>query len=330
MGLLLAFANFSRAEFAVLAAGYAGSVWPFLGMISLVLFVGLLVGLTVFLWTARLMHRPPRLTPPRALGRLGRSSPADLGIAFEEWALELPDASGRSRRLRVPAWWCPCPGPVCCRRTVLLLHAYGDARSGSLAWAKIWLDAGFNVLLPDLRAHGEAGGDFTGGGVWEVEDALATLAELRTRQPELAETTVLAGISFGGMIAAETARRDRAIAGVVIDSPILGWTRAARAFAELVGLPLPGWTRLRVRWMSRRLGVNLEQCDTAEALREIPAASLVILPKHDVLVPDATALVKAAPGAVWQPETGHNLAIVDFPRQYAEHIVRFAASLPSS
>ncbi|MEL7237605.1 MAG: alpha/beta fold hydrolase [Planctomycetota bacterium] len=309
------------------AAGYADSVWPFLAMLGLVAVVGLTATAIVFVWTARLMHRPPRLTPPRALGRLGRSSPADLGIAFEDWSCELPDVSDRASRLHTPAWWCPLPGPMACKRTVVLLHAYGDARSGALAWARLWLDAGFNVLLPDLRAHGEAGGDFTGAGVWEVDDVRALLAELKLSQPQLAETVVLAGISFGGMVAAEVARRDSNVAGVVVDSPITNWTDAAERFAELVGLPLPGLTSLRVRWMSRRLGVDLNQCNTASTLKDIAVPCLLILPEHDTLVPFADELAEAATGEVWRPATGHNLAIVDESDAYREHLEQFAAQI---
>src|SRR5881396_1988411 len=55
------------------------------------------------------------------------------------------------------AWWFPSATPANC---VLVLHGIGDSRTGGAGFAPMLLAAGYSVLVPDLRAHGESGGEF--------------------------------------------------------------------------------------------------------------------------------------------------------------------------
>jgi uncharacterized protein len=54
--------------------------------------------------------------------------------------------------------------------TVLLLHGLGDNRAGMISYAKLFLDHGYNVLMPDARAHGESGGSIETYGLLERND----------------------------------------------------------------------------------------------------------------------------------------------------------------
>lgn len=55
-------------------------------------------------------------------------------------------------------------------RAVILLHGLGDNRYGMTGYAELFLSRGFNVLLPDARAHGSSGGDLATYGLLESED----------------------------------------------------------------------------------------------------------------------------------------------------------------
>jgi dipeptidyl aminopeptidase/acylaminoacyl peptidase len=53
---------------------------------------------------------------------------------------------------------------------VMLLHGITDNREGMAGFAKLFLDHGYAVLLPDARAHGESGGELATYGVKESDD----------------------------------------------------------------------------------------------------------------------------------------------------------------
>src|SRR5688572_23499413 len=124
--------------------GYAADWWPFLSMGLLLLLIGLLLWAVTLVWTAWVLHRPPRMTAGRALARLGRATPADVGLeVFGEERFELSEsgpadgsglrvsvAHGLAPQAQLAAWWVPHPGADAVRRACVMLHGYGDSRAG--------------------------------------------------------------------------------------------------------------------------------------------------------------------------------------------------------
>ena len=55
-------------------------------------------------------------------------------------------------------------------KAVILLHGVSDNRAGMIGYAELFLGHGFNVLLPDARAHGASGGGLATYGLMESED----------------------------------------------------------------------------------------------------------------------------------------------------------------
>jgi uncharacterized protein len=53
---------------------------------------------------------------------------------------------------------------------VILLHGVGDNRIGMTGYARLLLAHGYNVLMPDARAHGASGGEFATYGLLERND----------------------------------------------------------------------------------------------------------------------------------------------------------------
>jgi alpha-beta hydrolase superfamily lysophospholipase len=45
------------------------------------------------------------------------------------------------------------------RKAVILLHGQADNRIGAIGYVPLFLKHGYDVLTPDLRAHGDSGGD---------------------------------------------------------------------------------------------------------------------------------------------------------------------------
>ncbi len=308
--------------------GYATSVWPYAGAAVLLLATGAGLWIAAVLWTTRLMHRPPRLTPARAMIRLGRSSPGDFGFAFEERTFRLP---GRldGEPLTIAAWHIPATTTP--RGRCIFLHSFGDSRAGALAWTPLWHELGYDILLPDLRAHGDSSGTTTGGGGLEADDICAIIDELLTEEAE--QPIIVAGVSFGACIAARVAAKRSDLDAIVLDSPVAGWADATRRWGNLFALPPAGAMAHRIRLMiaSRWLGVDFGESDTVENLQHSTTRTVLILPQSDSLLSPDTAdrlselVVARSANEVWRPDTTHNAAINDFPTEYRERLAAFLA-----
>lgn len=70
-------------------------------------------------------------------------------------------------------------------RYVILSHGYTDNRIGSLKYARIYLDLGFNAVIYDLRGHGLNERTYCTYSVREARDLDALIRDARTRFPGL-------------------------------------------------------------------------------------------------------------------------------------------------
>jgi pimeloyl-ACP methyl ester carboxylesterase len=295
--------------------GYASDAWPFVQLLLLLLVAGGVLWVVAVWWVHRLLHRPIRLTPVRAAVRLGRESPRDLDLPFTDRTFVVGGEGGRPR-VSLAAWTLPAKTAYTPR--VLLLHGYGESRTAVLPWAQAWHQAGCEVVVPDQRAHGESGGTVTGAGVWEVEDAREVFDTLLA---EAEGPVLLAGVSFGAMVASEVAAEREEPAGLVLDSPIRDWVDATTRWAQLFALP-PQRARWARAWLTRRLiGRDPPDDATVSALERVRCPTLAILPIWDVLLGEADARrIEALVDTAWQPETTHDRAVIDEPEQYVERL----------
>ncbi len=117
------------------------------------------------------------------------ATPASVGLDYND--VEAKSTDG----IRLAGWWVPRNGSS---RAVLLVHGWGGNKSNEqiLATAPIYAQAGYNVLMIDLRAHGESGGDRRTLGYRETRDIRGALDWL-TGKGFGPEDIVLHGWSMG-------------------------------------------------------------------------------------------------------------------------------------
>jgi fermentation-respiration switch protein FrsA (DUF1100 family) len=82
------------------------------------------------------------------------------------------------------------------RRTAVLVHGYGTNASLMADYARFYLEDGFNVFLPDNRAHGASGGRWIGMGRLDRDDLLLWIRALIEKK-EGGREILLHGISMG-------------------------------------------------------------------------------------------------------------------------------------
>ena len=78
------------------------------------------------------------------------------------------------------------PNPVPTDRYMVISHGYTDNRFGDLKYAKMYLDLGFNLVMYDLRGHGENAKAATTYGVREAVDLLHVIEDTRIRYKNIA------------------------------------------------------------------------------------------------------------------------------------------------
>jgi uncharacterized protein len=140
------------------------------------------VGLLVVLW----MTSPSRRSP--------EATPASVGLGYREVGFLSTDG------VRLSAWWVPVEGSSL---AAVLVPGY-KFDEHLLQTLPVYHDAGYCVLLLDLRAQGESDGTRRTLGYREVRDVRGALAWLQ-QQGYRPDQIVLHGWSMGGATALRAA-----------------------------------------------------------------------------------------------------------------------------
>lgn len=159
----------------------------------------------------------PAVTLPEAAGGATRLSLtySDLD-GGEPWHVRMILPAGDDGRLLPP----PDDEPI---GTVLILQGYmgrwtldDDGYGGQYLWhlACMFADAGYRVVLPDLRGHGLSTGETIGWGRLEARDMVQLLDDLADRDL-LAGQVGIVGHSYGAAVAIHTAEKDARVAAVI-------------------------------------------------------------------------------------------------------------------
>lgn len=270
-----------------------------------------------------LVH-PPRMTDAKALWLLRRLTPADLALPFEDLRFQIRDEQGR--RLTIAAWWVPHPHAE--GKCAVLIHGYADAKVGAIAWAPAWHALGFNLLVPDLRAHGESGGRVCTAGYFERHDLSQLLDELKANRPQETRRLVLFGLSMGAAVAGATAALRTDIAAVAMDSPYADFRTAAMAHMDRLGLPGHWLQRAAIRLGEWLTCADYQAVRPPDLIARLPCPALVIMSGDDeFLTPRDRGMLDQAicsPDEPWRVEgVGHLMAFNSGPQRYEARVGRF-------
>ena len=214
-----------------------------------------------------------------------RSVKPNHGMPDHVRPITLQTASGP-----VATWSLPSDAPA--GRKALLVHGWNSQSSHMLALARALNDAGIDIVLLDLPAHGASSGRHLhlGKGIEAVD------AAWRHHGP----FDAFVGHSFGGAVALNAAlgtsmcvparRPDRLVLIAAPNSlPAL-----FRGFGHMVGLPAPAQTELE-RKVLTLLGQSLDLMVASEQLKSYDRPVMVLhdMDDRDVLYTDALRMARA-------------------------------------
>ena len=159
------------------------------------------------------------------------ANPADAGLSAREIPINTPAGAAS-------AWL--IEGEEDRATWAIHIHGLGSSRAGTLRGVQVAAERGYTSLVISYRNDGEGPQFGTGRsmlGFTEAEDALAAVDYAIQNG---AQRIVLFGWSMGAAIALRVASRARergVIAGLVLDSPVLGWIEVIKANCARSGLP---------------------------------------------------------------------------------------------
>jgi pimeloyl-ACP methyl ester carboxylesterase len=305
--------------------------WSYPVLALLIIGIGLLLLGAVIVSATFLAIRPPRMTRAKAIARLRRLSPGDLGLEFQNVGFQVRD-DFTGRDISIAGWWIDADRPT--GRCVLILHGFSDAKVGGIAWAPMWRALGFNILAVDLRAHGESGGRYSTAGWYERQDVSQVIDQVRRQRPQQTRRMVLFGVSLGAAVAAATACLRTDIDAVVMDCPYADFGSAAATHAKMWGMP-SGWMTRVVLWLGQKIArADFKAVRPADLIGQVPCPVMLIRSSRDFLVDpgddvELTDAVDRRPSVTgpilyWRiDEAGHILGLAADPEVYQRRIGDF-------
>ncbi len=211
---------------------------------------------------------------------------------------------------------------------IILVHGTHANRQGMLTEARLLAEAGYQLLLLDLRGHGNSGDARLTYGYNESLDVLAAVDYL-TQRPHVSQIGVL-GHSLGGAAVARAAATDTRLQAVIIQSTYSDLSRGIDdAFDKLSLLPRWPFQPLLIPLAEWRTQASVSEVSSMDSLRQIsPRPVLIIHGTEDGMFPIIHAEVMYAaanhPKEFWQVEgLGHvNVSLVD-PDGFRERVLPF-------
>ncbi len=246
-------------------------------------------------------------------------TPAEVGLRYREVGFRSSDG------LSLRAWWIEGAGPS---RAAVLVHGWGGDRSELhvLETALVYERAGFDVLIIDLRAHGESEGERVTVGHQEVRDVRGALSWLEERGYK-PEDVVLHGWSLGGAVVVQAAPGS-GVAAVVEEAAYADLPPLLRErIPEASGLPAffnPG-----ILLMGRLfLGIDpwaVRPVEEARRLSQEGVPFMIIHSRDDEVIPfeHAESFAAAYPEATFWEVKGYGHVAAHTHPEYRERIVDF-------
>ncbi|MBV8883862.1 MAG: alpha/beta fold hydrolase [Chroococcidiopsidaceae cyanobacterium CP_BM_RX_35] len=269
------------------------------GVFVVIAYLG--VCLLLFLWQTRFIFFPYR-------GAIA-TTPELFHLNYKEVWLPVQALSGKVEHMY--CWWIPVSEPDA--KVLLYLHGNGSNIGAAVAYANLFHQLGFSVLVIDYRGYGRSEGSFpTEAQVYQ--DASTAWDYLVKEQLIPPSQIFVFGHSLGGAIAINLAVQHPDVAGLIVESAFT----SMRQMVDYQGK----------YWM---FPVNLilnQRFDSIDKIKSLQVPILFIHGTADSVVPYnmSQQLFVAAPGLkqlVLVPGAGHNNVAEVAGSQYCQEVQKF-------
>jgi len=218
---------------------------------------------------------------------------------------------------------------------VLLLHGLGDNRVGMTGYAQLLLAHGFEVLLPDARAHGTSGGQFATYGLLERNDIHQWLDFLQTNGHP--QCIFGFGESMGGAQLLQSLGTHPHFCAVAAESPFstfreIAYDRMGQPFhlgpwlGRTLFRPVVEIAFLRARW---KYGFDMQKVSPEDSVAATTIPVFLIHGQVDSNIPvrHSRAIHARTPTTqLWEvPTADHCGAISTAPKEFEHRLLQWLA-----
>lgn len=182
-------------------------------------------------------------------------------------------------KLLIEAWYIPVDSS---KGTIVMFHGQGLNKSFLLQQAYEFRFLGFSIMLVDLRAHGNSGGNTTTFGVRESEEVKLAYDFLENKNER---NIVFYGMSLGAVVVTK-AIYDYGLkpSKIIIDMPFASLRTHLQGRARVLGFPEEPFATLVTFWSGILRGFNGFKHNTANYVRQIHCPVLMQYGALDKLV----------------------------------------------
>ncbi|MBM3269477.1 MAG: alpha/beta fold hydrolase [Candidatus Sericytochromatia bacterium] len=251
-----------------------------------------------------------------------KTNPGSLGLKFDEATLQTEDG------LAIKAWYIPAAAPS--TKAVVMVHGHGSNRA---TWVenpvefKAIRGAGYNVVMLDLRRHGESGGEWITMALHEDNDVRAGVRWAASR----GNTAIgLLGNSLGGASIIHTAATTPGVKAVWDDCAFASVADAVRSATGMLNLPHADLVVPAIlETGSRRLGEDLAASQPRAWIARFAGRPVSIVhgaaDKYIVAGNSFTNFEAARdPKTLWiVPNAGHGNSSSTAPAEYQQRLTAF-------
>lgn len=216
---------------------------------------------------------------------------------------------------------------------LLMLHGVGDNRVAVVGLGTVYEKAGYSVLVPDLRGHGESGG-LISYGIQDEADVRAW-ANWMQAQPGVGNLYGF-GASLGGSVLLESLRTETRFSAVIAESaysdfPSIAEERVRRNAPAALKWMTPPVVASGILWTRLRYGIDLRASSATDGVRHSKTPILLAHGLADYLTsPDNSRVLASANPALTQlwlvPGAAHANLWAKAKREFEERTLAWLAS----
>jgi uncharacterized protein len=168
------------------------------------------------------------------------------------------------------------------RGFALLFHGFGSSKEECTRSATFFYNQGYDVLMPDFRAHGNSTGNESTGGYVENKDVVTAY---RFAESKNTKKIVLWGVSMGAAaILNAVANDDLKPAKIFLDCPYASFLDGTKGFLRMVHAPETPIAHLMMFWGSVEKGNWAFNNQPKEYAKKITIPTLLMRGNKDVRV----------------------------------------------
>lgn len=204
-----------------------------------------------------------------------------------QWFKDIPKDEWSHNGLK--AFYLKNPTPT--NKTVVLVHGFSSMPENMGGWAKIYYDLGYNILTPELRAHGSSSETVRSLGWKDKDDIVDWTYFLNEQNQESDSEIILSGVSMGAaaVMMSSTAGLPSNVKGIIEDCGYTGIGEQMKVIIDLVPL-LPTTTKIKIynelnKILIDKQGFSMEEASAIKQVEKSTIPLLLIHGDNDYAVP---------------------------------------------